>query len=296
MRGWREASPLAQFAAKSLAVILATTVVAAIVLPREWAFAVVIFGFFLLLYVPVTPFAFRAGIGNSVLRYLFGLTAVPLFVVMFIWILNRLFTEFPQLDASFAATRSQGTRYNSPGAGYGAIVAVLTVIVFGAWYGLVRGLDYAIRGLAAPAASAAASLFAIAVLSGAVFLAYDGGYIGSREAPVVQRMPGGAHPSGDWMSANELQKEFDHWKPHLYYPQRVEGKCERGALRYRADSTVIGEGRQFSFHYGASRETFVRHSGEMRAQGYALDSTSVFKGCGGEERYQGTWTRSAPRL
>jgi hypothetical protein len=293
-RGWEGASPLVRFAAISVAVILVATTVAAIVLPGNWAFAAILFGLFLLGYVPVTPFALRAKIGNGVLRYLFGLTAVPLFMVLFVWILHRLFTELPQLDAAYAAERSAGGRM--PGMGYGAMITALTAIVFGAWYGLLRLLDHAIRALAAPAANAVASLIAVAVLSGAVFLAYDGGLIGSRVAHVAQRAPGGAHPSGDWMSANELQREFDHWKPEAYYPQRIEGKCERGALHYRADWKIIERGRRYSFHYGASRETFERHAGEMRAQGYALDSTSVFKGCGGEERFQGTWTRSAPRL
>jgi predicted secreted protein len=294
-KGWEGASPMAKFAMKSLAVVVVATTAAAIVLPGDWKFVAVLVGLFLLGYVPVTPFALRAKIGNGVLRYLFGLTAVPLFMVLFVWILHRLFTELPQLEAAYGAQRSSGLRM--PGIGHGAMVTVLTSIVFGAWYGLVRGLDQAIRGLAAPAATAVASLFALAAVSAALYLAYDSGYLRKRPAPapVVERTPGGSQPSGDWMSAGELMKEFEYWKPNSYYPQRIEGVCERGALRYRADWKVAERGQRYFFYFGLPRERFDRHDGALRGQGFTRDSTSVFRDCEGGERYQGTWTLSAPR-
>jgi len=284
---------LARFAIASVAVLLLALVALVAFLPESWLGAATAIWVFLLGYVPVTPFALRASIGNTVLRYLYGLTAVPVFAVIFVWMLHRLFTEFPQLDASFARALAHGGK--NAGLAHAVLVAGLAAIVFGVWYALIRCLDYGIGRLGARVATTIASALSLAFVSGVSLLAYDAGLIGSEEWRVSRRTYGGAMPNQDWMSVPQLDREFKRWERSWYYPRRVDGRCEGGVESYRVEWKIQREGQHYYFYYGLARDVFQEYDTTLRGRGYSLDSMTVFPGCAGADRYQGTWLRTNVR-
>ena len=241
-------------------------------LPAQWQGLGVVVTVFLMIYAPLTPFALRVRIGNPVLRIFFGLTAVPVFMVIFVWMLHHLFTAFPALESSFAASWARGGRH--AGAAHAATIIAPSVVAFLAWYAVVRLADAGIRRLDGAKQNAAAAGLLV-VLAGA------GAFLASPWA-----VP---EPSAEWMTGAQLEQAHAAARS-AYFPSRIEGRCEGAVEKYRAE-WKRAEGRQHYFWFGAGKAAYDSQDRNLRAKGYRLESVTQFRGCAGHELFQGSWTR-----
>jgi len=98
-------------------------------------------------------------------------------------------------------------------------------------------------------------------------------------------------PSSQWMTSAQYQREFDTWGQKGFYPHQVEGECQSGGEKFRADWRAIPPGAAFFAHHGMTGRDYERREQEYRSRGYALETVKHFKDCSGADRYQATWLR-----
>ncbi|MBI2317731.1 MAG: hypothetical protein HYU75_12225 [Betaproteobacteria bacterium] len=94
-----------------------------------------------------------------------------------------------------------------------------------------------------------------------------------------------------WMTSAQYQHEFDTQARKGFYPHEVQGECQSGGEKFRADWKATPSGAGFYAHHGMSRENYDRKNQEYRAKGYSLESLKQFKDCSDVERYQATWLK-----
>ncbi len=277
-----------RFALISVGILLVSMVAVAAVLPREWMEVALVVWLFLLVYVPLTPFALRVKLRSTVLRYFFGLTAMPVFAVSFIWLLHRLFTEFPVLSETFSAVMARGGR--NAGMGHAVIVLIPAIILFVAWYWAIRLLDRGLDRLGRGTATTLAAAIVLTFLGGILFVAHDAGIIGSAEWRMSRRTYGGAAPNKEWMTQAQLQQESKRWWKTWYYPRSIEGQCHDNVERYRVDWKVLDADQRYYYYWGLERSVYEGYDRDLRARGYGQESVTRFRDCAGNEKYQATWT------
>lgn len=96
--------------------------------------------FYFLCYYPATSVALRSAKLHGFLRYLFCLTALPVFGGLLVASVVWLFGEFPLLRESYS--RAWELRTPSRGMmGYAILVAIPAAIAFWFWYRALRLLD-----------------------------------------------------------------------------------------------------------------------------------------------------------
>lgn len=98
-------------------------------------------------------------------------------------------------------------------------------------------------------------------------------------------------PSTQWMTSAQYQREFDAWGPKGFYPHEVEGECQSGGEKFRADWRAIPAGAAFFAHHGMTERDYERREQEYRSRGYALETVKHFKDCSGADRFQATWLK-----
>ncbi len=98
-------------------------------------------------------------------------------------------------------------------------------------------------------------------------------------------------PNSQWLTSAQYQREFDTRGPEGFYPREVEGKCQSGGEKFRADWKAIPAGASFYAHHGLTRQDYARRDQEYRTKGYTLESVKQFKDCSGIDRYQATWLK-----
>lgn len=247
-------------------------------------------GLSLIAYVPIMLFAVKAKFRSTALRYFFGFSAVPVFAVLFFWVLHRFVVEFPLFADTFGESMAQGGR--RAGMGHGLIVLAVSSAAFGIWYGMVRALDRFTERIPAGTGTAAAVAFALACSGATLWVAYDAGLIGSTEWRTARREYGGASPSREWMTEAQLQAEYKRWHRSSFYPSEIVAKCHNGVVWYRVVWKTLQNRQHYYFYYGLPKDTFDRYDRELRAKGYAPVSMTQFRDCAGGERFQGTWVRT----
>lgn len=276
--------------AAAAAVLLTLALFAIPAVPKIVALLVALF---LLAYVPITPFALRVKFGHPVLRYFYALTAVPVFAVIFLWMLHRLFTEFPALDAAFSAAMARGGRH--AGMTHALVVVIPTALLFALWFGLFRMLDKGISRLEGRAGTTLAVAVVSAFLAGVLYVAHDAGVIGSEVWRMSRRTYAGVMPNKAWLDAAQLDQEFGRWRRTWIYPHRIVGQCHNSVEWYRVEWKVLDDGQRYYVYYGIPQETYERHDQNLRGRGYSLDSMTQFRDCSGKDRFQATWSAINPQ-
>ena len=97
---------------------------------------------FLLIYVYPTVIALRSSGLHGFFRYFFALTAVPLFIAIFITCVHLVFSGIPALEQSFSRAQASGDRGSEKGV---ALIAVApAAVVFWLWYKILAMIDRAV--------------------------------------------------------------------------------------------------------------------------------------------------------
>jgi hypothetical protein len=276
--------------AAGAAVLLTLALFAIPAVPKIIALVVALF---LLAYLPITPLALRVKFRHRVLRYFYGLTAVPVFAVIFLWMLHRLFSELPVLAATFSAAMANGGRH--AGMAHALVVVIPTLLLFALWYGLLRMLDNGIGRLESGAGTAVAATIVFTFLAGILFVAHDAGVIGSDVWRVSRSTYGGAMPNKAWLNAAQLDQELGRWRRTWIFPRRVVGQCHNNIEWYRVEWKVLDEGQRYYAYYGIPQETYERYGQDLLRRGYSLDSMTQFRDCSGKDRFQATWSATNPQ-
>ena len=277
-----------RFALISAGILLVSMIPVALLLPRKWLTKAVFIWLFLLAYVPLTPSALRVKLRSTVLRYLFGLTAVPVCALIFIWMMHRLFTEFPTLSETYSAAVDRGAR--NPGLLHAVIVLIPTGILFAGWYWAIRLLDQGLERVGVGARTTILTAVVITFLGGAAYTAHDAGIIGSTEWRMARRTYGGAAPDRDWLREAQLRQETARWGKTWFYPRRIEGQCHESAEWYRVDWKVLDADQRYYYYWGLEQSVFESYDRNLRARGYVQESLTRFRDCAGNEKFQATWT------
>ncbi len=95
--------------------------------------------FYFLCYYPATAVALRSAKLHGFLRYVFCLTALPLFGSLLVASVVWLFGEFPLLSDGYSRAWEAGGR--RPGMAYGVLVAIIAGVAFWLWYKALCLLD-----------------------------------------------------------------------------------------------------------------------------------------------------------
>ncbi len=98
-------------------------------------------------------------------------------------------------------------------------------------------------------------------------------------------------PGSQWMTSAQYQREFDARAREGFYPHEVEGKCQSGAEKFRADWKATPPGAAFFAHHGMTRQDYERRDQEYRSKDFAPGPLRQFKDCSGVDRYQATWLK-----
>lgn len=100
-----------------------------------------------------------------------------------------------------------------------------------------------------------------------------------------------AVPGAQWMTSAQYQREFDARARDGFYPHQLEGECQSGAEKFRADWKAIPPGAAFLAHHGMTRQDYERRDQEYRSKDFAPGPLKQFKDCSGVDRYQATWLK-----
>lgn len=238
--------------------------------------------FFLLIYVYPTVIALRSSGLHGFLKYCFGLTAVPLFIAIFIACVHLLFGEIPALGQEFSRAQVSGDRQTEKGI---ALIAVVpAAIIFSLWYKFLaiinrfaridRKLDFQASAQSRKHALGwFVAICAVVAAAIAAFYAYAPG------------------PRAQWMTSVQYQRDFDARAPKGFYPREVEGRCEAGSEKYLPDWRPLPRGAAFFHYFGMTREGYDSRNRDYLARGFSLVSAKHFTDCSGVKRYQATWLR-----
>lgn len=131
---------------------------------------------------------------------------------------------------------------------------------------------------------------ALAALAATVAALYQLGLVAGNDRKGAQQQVK-AMPKSQWLTADQYQQEFNTWARRGLYPQAVEGRCETGGEKYRADWKAVPPGASFFSYFGMTREGYDRRNQEYGVQGYSLASLKQFSDCSGIDRYQATWVK-----
>ncbi len=131
---------------------------------------------------------------------------------------------------------------------------------------------------------------AIAALAASVAVSYQLGLVGRNEGEEAQRQAR-IMPVSQWLTSGQFQQEFNAVTRSGWYPHQVEGRCEAGSEKYRAQWKAIPVGASFFSHFGMTREGYDGRTQDYGGQGYSLVSLKQFRDCSGIDRYQATWLK-----
>jgi len=80
-------------------------------------------------------------------------------------------------------------------------------------------------------------------------------------------------PSSQWMTSASING-VRHLGQKGFYPHQVEGECQSGGEKFRADWRAIRRA-PLSPHHGMTRRDYERREQEYRSRGYALETVNI---------------------
>jgi TIR domain len=96
----------------------------------------------------------------------------------------------------------------------------------------------------------------------------------------------------EWLSGEAMQSEFNKQWAAGYYPDMTSGRCEEGALSYRARWAEKQPDQRYLAQRGLTDGAFSDKKTELLAQGYKIQYENTFMDCQGRTRHQALWTKS----
>lgn len=101
----------------------------------------------------------------------------------------------------------------------------------------------------------------------------------------------------EWFTSAQYQQEFEKLSKDGFYPNILEGKCEKKSEYFHVEWLPIplGVGSHISVH-GLTKDEYENNNNKNILDGYSLESFSNFKDCSGVERYQATWFTKLQKL
>jgi hypothetical protein len=111
-------------------------------------------------------------------------------------------------------------------------------------------------------------------------------------ASAVPTTPKADAQPDEWLSGEAMQSEFNKQWAGGYYPDMTSGRCEDGALSYRAHWVERQPGQRYLAQRGLTDDNFNDKKTELLAEGYKIQYENTFTDCQGRARHQALWTRS----
>jgi hypothetical protein len=97
----------------------------------------------------------------------------------------------------------------------------------------------------------------------------------------------------EWLTGDAMQSEFNKQWAAGYYPDMSSGRCENGALQYRAHWAQRQPGQRYFYQRGLTDDNFNDKKTELVAQGYNIQYENTFTDCQGRTRHQALWSKGA---